>query len=471
MLYFKKTIALWTAFAIIAGWFHPVPARALTTKEEQELAVEFLKEVRRQFVVIDDPVIENYINHVGQKIVSNIPPQPFTYHFYMVREDSYNAFAGPAGNIFIHSGLFEDLDNEDELAGLLAHEIAHVSCRHISDIIEKAKVTNIATLAGVVAGILMGVGGAAAVGGAVTFGSMAAGQTAVLAYTREHEMQADQIGRTYLAKSGYDLSALLTVLKKIRAVEWADSKEIPTYLKTHPATEDRIIYLDTLLEDKPKPVLKPSYEFLRAKYRVTALYGNKENALKEFQNMLEQNPGDVMAQYGYGLTLERSGAPKTAIPYLKAALAAHPDDHYLVNDLGRVYFLSGDYDDAVKTLADSTSLKDGGPDGYLYLGQSQMELGKSQDAADTFNKLLTDYPDNTDALFFLGKALGQTGRLSQAHYSLGLYYLEKKDPKTAMFHLQKALELETDETQKNKIKTILDNIGKRRDWEPEPARK
>jgi beta-barrel assembly-enhancing protease len=463
MRLFNKTIALWMSCFLVLTWVCPRQTHALTIKEEEDLSIEFMKAVRQIYVIINDPLIENYINQVGQKIVSNFPSQPFTFHFYVVRQDSYNAFAGPAGNVFVHSGLFEVLDNEGELAGLLAHEIAHVYCRHIADIIAKSQKTSIATLAGVAAGILMGLGGAPTVGSAMTIGSMAAGQTAVLAYTRENEIQADQVGRAYLQKSGYDLSSLRSVLKKIRAVEWYDSKEIPTYLKTHPATEDRIIYLDALLENQETPVIQPSYDFIRAKYRLTAFYGNRENALQKFQAMIDQDPTNMLAQYAYGLAQERSGNPKAAIPYLKKVYEANPGDPYMTNDLGRVYFLSGDYEGAVKMLDNPDSLKSGGSDGYLYLGQSQMELGKNKEAADTFTKLLTYYPDNREVHYFLGKTLGAIGKISQAHYHLGLYYLEKDDIRNALFHLTRALDLETDEAQKARIKNVLEDIKKRKD--------
>jgi predicted Zn-dependent protease len=463
MRLFNQIIAFSLICILLSSWICPRPCHALTIREEEDLSIEFMKAVRQIYVIVEDPLLQNYINQVGQKIVSNFPSQPFGYHFYIVRQDSYNAFAGPAGNVFIHSGLFEVLDDEGELAGLLAHEIAHVYCRHISDIIAKSQKTSMATLAGVAAGILMGLGGASAVGSAVTIGSMAAGQTAVLAYTRENEVQADQVGRAYLQKSGYDLASLRAVLKKIRAVEWYDSKQIPTYLKTHPATEDRIIYLDTLLENQEKPLPQPSYDFMRAKYRLIAFYGNREVAVQKFQGLIDQDPQNIMAQYAYGLVQERSGNSKAAIPYLKISYEANPNDPYLINDLGRVYFLSGDYESAIKMLKNPESLKSGGSDGYLYLGQSQMELGRNQEAADTFTKLLTYYPENREVHYFLGKTLGAIGQLGQAHYHLGLYYMDRNDPKTALFHLKKAQELETGDKQKEKIKDALEELKKIKD--------
>jgi predicted Zn-dependent protease len=184
---------------------------------------------------------------VGQRILAVVPPQPFEYQFHVLREDVYNAFATPAGHIFFNSGLFAALDSEEELAGIIGHEIAHVVCRHISDRIESSKKIGMATLAGMVAGVLLGAGGAAAAASAVTVGSVAAGQTAALAYSRDNEMQADQLGLGYLTQAGYSGEGLLTSLKKIRSKQWYGSEQIPTYMTTHPASEARMSYIDNWL--------------------------------------------------------------------------------------------------------------------------------------------------------------------------------------------------------------------------------
>ncbi|MGB9499653.1 MAG: M48 family metalloprotease [Dissulfuribacterales bacterium] len=452
----KKTIAVGISIIfIICSLIPPKTAQALTIKQENELADEFLRAVFAQYEIIKDPVIDNYINEVGQKIVSKMPPQPFSYKFYAVHQDAYNAFAGPAGNIFVFSGLFEALESEDELAALLSHEIAHVACRHISEMITKNKKTSMATLAGVVAGILIGLGGTSAIGSALTIGSMAAGQSVALAYSRENEMQADQIGQTYLQAAGYDLNGLLSVLKKIRAVGWFDTGEIPTYLKTHPATEERIIYLDNLLENEHPLPQKQNYEFQRAHTRLIALYGYNDTAMQRFAAVIKKNPENSMANYGYGLLLERNGNPKAAIDYLKTALQHHPQDDTLKVDLGRVFFLAGEYSNSINTLK---PISDGGPERYIYLGQSQVEVGKYEEASETFNQLLTAYPDNTDALLFLGKTDGKLGKLASAHFNLGKYYAKKNDSKTATFHFKKALDYEKDPDQIKKIHERLKDL-------------
>ena len=198
----KQCILLCTVLIIACGIISPKGASGITIQQEEELANEFIKLILSHYEIITDPLITNYINEVGQKIVSTLPPQPFFYHFYVIKEDTYNAFATPAGHIFIYSGLLEAMDSEEELASILAHEISHVKSVVIFlKKIERAEKVNYATLAGVVAGVLLGTAGASAAANAVTIGSMAAGQSYALAYGREDERQADQIGLNVSEKS------------------------------------------------------------------------------------------------------------------------------------------------------------------------------------------------------------------------------------------------------------------------------
>ncbi|MGA6927415.1 MAG: M48 family metalloprotease, partial [Desulfosarcina sp.] len=170
MLIKKKITSIFTVTAFfLAGLVVNVPdGLSLTIQEERELAEEFMAVVRTQFPLIEDTIIVNYVNQLGQRILAAVPPQPFDYQFHVLREDVYNAFATPAGHIFINSGLFAALESEEELAGIIGHEIAHVTCRHISDRIESSKKIGMATLAGMVAGVLLGAGGAGAAASALT---------------------------------------------------------------------------------------------------------------------------------------------------------------------------------------------------------------------------------------------------------------------------------------------------------------
>ncbi|MFO7839084.1 MAG: M48 family metalloprotease [Desulfosalsimonadaceae bacterium] len=449
-----------TALAMACFYFFcasAVPAAsALTIQEEKDLGKEFLQSVRQRYKIIEDPAVADYINKIGRRVVAELPPQPFEYHFYVIEQDTYNAFAGPAAHIFVYSGLFEALSNEGELAALLSHEIAHVSCRHISKMIEASRKTNIATLAGLIAGMLIGLGGASSVGSAVTMGSMAAGQSATLAYTRENEMQADQFGRRYLQQAGYNLHSMLSLLKTIRSREWYSTKEIPTYLRTHPATKDRLTYLSTELSDQPAPPLKTSRAFERARIRLKALSGDTEQALKHFRTKIRRQPENAMAHYGYALALERSGAPRDAEEHMQIARAAYPEDPYMTEDLGRIYFFTGDFKKALEMLSEATEKPENGPEGWYYLGRTQLALKKPASARKTFSRLVEMYPDYLPGLYFLGKSYAEQEDPGNAHYHLGLYHLGRQDPEIAAYHLEKALKHLTDKEKAEKARQLLE---------------
>jgi len=444
-----------------------VPGRAfsITVKEEEELSREFMKYVLEHVELIEDPLIVNYVNNVGKRIISAIPPQPFTYHFYIIKDNVYNAFASPAGHIFINSGLFEAMDNEEELAGILGHEIAHVACRHISQKIERSKKIGLATLAGIAAGIFLGTGGAATAASAVTVGSMAAGQSIALAYSREDEMQADQLGLEYLTKAKYSSLGLLSALKKIRSRQWFSSDQVPTYLTTHPAIENRIAYISSRLgnntEPKSQASSKACYDFEIAHTRLVAMYGDESIALRKFETYIEKDPESHLAHYGYALILARTGNRKEALAHLKTALEKSAFDPNVLKDLGRIYFLDGQYPEALNSLKGAASIAPDDPENLFFIGRTQIELGKLKEATSTFEKLIAKNPDYTMALYFLGNVYGKLGKLEDAHYFLGIYYKDKQNYKNAMFHLNRALKTITDPDKRSKIEGLLKEIGKK----------
>lgn len=443
-------------------------AWAISIKEEKKLAGEFMKYIGRKYELINDPSIVGYVQGVGKKILAVMPPQPFEYHFHVIKEDVYNAFAIPAGHIFINSGLLAAMDNENELAGILGHEIAHVVNRHISKRIERSKKIDLATMAGMVAGIFLGAAtGDPAAMQTLTIGSAAAGQTASLAYSRDDEAQADQLGLEYIQKAGYDPQGLLTVLKKIRGKQWFGSKQIPTYMMTHPALEDRLVWVDAWsnLEKsdrlpQKKPAAKPlSAQFRKISIRLKALHGDPEAALHEFQTALKKNPEDSDMHYGYGLVLARVGKKTEAVRHIKRAQAKNALDPYILTDLGRIYFMDGRYREALNTLEGALSITADNPEGLFYLGRSQMELDQMGAAAETFNTLINKYKDYEQAYYALGETYGHLDNMPNAHYFLGIFYYKKGEYRTARFHLVRARRMLQDPAKLETIEQTLEAIG------------
>ncbi len=455
-----KLFALCILLVFLTSILTPFQVQAITIIEEEEMGQEFMKVVSKQLEFINDPVIVGYINKIGNKLLSFFPPQPFTYKFYVIKEDVYNAFAGPGGHIFINSGLFKDMESEEELAGILSHEISHVGCRHISGKIARSSKIGMMTLAGMIAGVVLGAGGAGTAASAVTIGSMAAGQSISLAYSRDDEMQADQIGLMYLSKAGYSGKGLLTILNKIRNKQWFGPDLVPSYLMTHPAVEDRIVYIDVWIETNPAAILlkdkhSNAFDFERAQTRLFISYGEEGVVLKKFRTEFEKNPSDPLTNYRYGMILARTGNRKDAITHIKTALGKKAFDPYILKDLGIIYFNDGRYEEALSALNGVTSISENDFESLYYIGRSKMALGQYKEAVKNFDQLIEKDDYDNEILYFLGEAYDKQGDAGQAHYYLGVYYKKKNDVKNALFHLKKAFEYLKDDTSQEKKKAEL----------------
>jgi beta-barrel assembly-enhancing protease len=456
MRYARRILEILILILFFSGIMSQGLTSAITVKEEEDLSKEFLKVVMKQLKLVNDPIIVDYVSKVGEKILNVVPKQPFTYHFYVVDEDVYNAFAGPAGHVFINRGLLEVMESEEELAGILGHEISHVSCRHISQRIDRSKKIGMASLAGIAASILLG-GGSEAI-----LGTFAAGQAISLAYSRENEMQADQVGLKYLENAGYTGEGLLKVLNKIRSKQWFTSEQIPTYLTTHPAVEERLAYIGISLKQENKGRKKSRLgkytEFEVVRSRLVALYGEEDGALEKFKKIVRDNPLDPKANYAYSLALVRTGDRKSAIKYMKKASENDDFAIYTRNDLGKIYFLDGQYEEAVIALKNTGSNIPYDVLGHFYLGRANTETGRYKEAVSILQDLLLKKPDYLQAMYYIGEAYWKQGLLGDAHFNLGKYYKEKKDIRTAVSHLKRALKNTTDPKKKQKIENMLKNM-------------
>lgn len=431
-------------------------AWGITSQEEEELGQEFMEDVRQYYKLVDDPYICNYINEIGQKLLKQFPPQYFKFHFYVVQQDAYNAFAGPAGHIFVNSGLISAMDSEAELAGILGHEISHVACRHISDTIERSGKIQLGTLAGVMAGILLGATGSGTASEAMIVGSMAAGQSVYLNYSREDEKQADEMGVKALMGAGYPVQGLVTMLKKIKERDWYGD-DIPSYLGTHPGTDERIVYLSRFLdftEEKALEAAKGS-EFNVAHARVLAFYDDTAKASAWFESLAKKDPESYIPDFGFGMLALRENRLTEAKTYFKKAIDKRALDPLILADLGQVYFMGGEYEAARRLLEPAVRMDTKNYDGRYFLGRTLLALKYYAGAQTVFERLYTDAPDYSKALYYLGEANNSQGRAAEANYYLGLYNLQINDTQNAAFNLKRAREETEDEELRAKIDNAL----------------
>jgi predicted Zn-dependent protease len=278
-------------------------------------------------------------------------------------------------------------------------------------------------------------------------------------------MQADQLGLEYLRKAGYTGRGLLTSLRKIRSKQWFGSDQVPTYLMTHPASEDRMAYIDSWLAQHEstgdQPIESENRRFDRVRTRMIALYTDKQTALAYFRDRTNQRPQDTLIRYGYALALDRHDRRQAAAEQLHKALEHNALDAHLLQELGRIYFLDGKYEQARATLESALPLTRHNAEGRFYLGRTLLELGALAEAATAFETVLRQQSDYTDAYYFLGETRGKQGRMSDAHYRLGQFYYRTQDIKNAAFHLRRALKESPDPQRREAIEELLDKVTKR----------
>jgi predicted Zn-dependent protease len=234
---------------------------------EKEIALgkQLAQQVERTSKVISDPVIAEYVNRIGQNLVRNSDAKvPFTIK--VLEDPQVNAFALPGGFFFVNSGLILKADTEAELAGVMAHEIAHVAARHGTRQATKAEIAQMATIP------LIFVGGAAAYGIYQASGLLI--PVTFLKFSRNIEAEADYLGLQYMYKTGYDPNAFIDFFEKIETLEKRKPGTVSKLFATHPPTEDRISKsqkeIADILKAKPEFVVTTS-EFNDVKARLAML--------------------------------------------------------------------------------------------------------------------------------------------------------------------------------------------------------
>lgn len=436
-------------------------AASLSPKEEIELGDQFLSRIKSQYEFADYPYIVRYINELGTHIGRHIKVPYFPVNVYVVKEHIVNAFAAPAGHIFIFSDLILMLENVDELACILAHELGHVSARHLAARIERSKRIGMATMAGVLAGIL--VGGKTA--GPLVTGSIAAGTQAELGYSREDERQADKIGFELAGISCFDPKGMVSVLKKIQREHFYGGESIPSYLKTHPGAPERMANIDAMLESYTKkpdsdPVKKLRSQFPLFKTMVLALCEDREHALIEFKKRLRDAPESGLVHYGLGLVLERSGKLDEAVSHYDTALKAKDNCIPVMFSMAQAYQTIGQYGKSLTILEKALHLAPKDKEILYLYALSLQNLERHSEAAELYERL-TFLPPVKDRVYYnLGLVYGRQGSLALAHYNLGIYFARLGKVNQSLFHFRKAEELATDKPAlKEKIRDALEQLS------------
>ncbi len=412
-------------------------AGGLSLEKERQLGEQFLLEIQQEVPLIQDPFLTSYINNLGQKLAAQMGPQPFHYKFFIVDDPSMNAFAVPGGYVFIHTGMIRMAEREGELAAVMAHEISHVYWRHMSKMMEKARIATIGSLIGALASVLIG----GALAQPLMIGSMAAGESAMLKYSRDFEAQADSSGFKWLVKAGYNPRDMVTIFSKMNKQRWLEGGKAPIYLSTHPDVDNRIVELSHQLvihqQELPPERSNPDFQYFTIK--LASLSGNPNQFLRRMTQDGLREPNNPAYQYGRALALARSEQHAEALAAFQQALRLAPDNHLIKRDLGIFYFDHNQYPDALRTLTELSQSYPQDDVVLYYLGRIYQETKKRDQALPLFEKVHKLNPAFSEVYYNLGTLYGEKGQMGLAHYYLGFHSLKVRALPTAMFHFKKAL--------------------------------
>jgi predicted Zn-dependent protease len=430
----------------------PQGARAMPVAEEREIGAEIALEARRKLPLINDYEATSYVRKIGAAIVKTLGTQPFDYEFFLVRDDTLNAFAVPGGKVFIHAGLVSRASNVDEIAGVMAHEVAHAHAHHSVRQQQKGQMANYATLLGVLLSAINPVVGQAA---------MSAGMSQQLKYQRDFEREADFLGIDYSREAGYESGAMLGMLRKIHAQQQLNPTVVPPYFQSHPLTGERLSYLESSLgknewEVKVKPATR---DLLRVQAIVRAYSQTRKQAVPDYERALaEATPTERPAALEMiGVLMAHGDDYALAIEYLEQAEKAGRN---VDRELGRSYLRKGRLADARPRLLRTVAAAPGDWNALADLGDLHYQAGDFDASVVMYRKAVAAYPWLPEVERALSRALNKAGKTGEAFYWYGRASEFEGQPYQAVGYYQKAIEtLPANDPLKTDVEQRLARLG------------
>ncbi|HIP39110.1 MAG TPA: tetratricopeptide repeat protein [Desulfocapsa sulfexigens] len=466
----KSICRIFISFLVISLLQATVITRsmAFTVGEEREVGEQLLYQIRLAFPLLDDPDISQYINDLGNNVIEVAGIQYFDYRFNIVESSQFNAFAAPSGLVFFFTGLIEQMNNEDELVSVLAHEIGHVAARHIAEGMETGSKVTIATTLLAVAGLALGAG---AISQALFAGSLAAGQAANLHFSRQHEEEADLIAYGWMKKMKRHPKGQESMLRTMRRISrYTMGHNVPQYLLTHPHPEYRLDYVQSLIafEGDQLADYKPTdnFAFLRFKYRILSLVKDGKNLRNLLQNHLNDScrseSDKIMLHYGMSQLDRMENNYEASKKHLQKVISYYPDQSILLVDLGMIEMAAGNNDYALSLITDAYNRNRNDMWATFQLARIWLQLGNINKAERYLKEVQSNMPDYSKVYFEIGKLKAAKGEKGNSLYYLGKYNLYEGRLKIARDNLRIALKdpaIDKDlKADIKKIKELMDKL-------------
>ncbi|MEE4375917.1 MAG: M48 family metalloprotease [Candidatus Competibacteraceae bacterium] len=398
----------------------------LSSQDERRLGLSVVRRLRDRGLLLEDVQLNEYLNSLGQRIAAhaNYDGTPFT--FFWINDSAINAFATPGGFIGVNAGLFLATRNEDELAGVVAHEIAHVAQRHIARAFAATQRLALPVAAAMIASAILAASTDSDVGRAALAGTAAASTQRQINFTRANEQEADRVGTQLLARAGFDPNGVAGFFGRLQQLSGSSANQVPEYLLTHPFPSSRAA--DT--QDRQAPIRsrsspRDSKAYYLAKTRLNVLTNTQTSELvRRFETVL--NNGDYKREaaerYGYALALKRAGRYSEAQREINRLRKSDPNNLAFRIEEAELALAQGDRAQAWRLFEDTRALY---PDDFtvaMHYGRALATQGDPHQAQQILEPHLRRQGNNASLHALYAQAAQRTGDTATTHATLAEYH-------------------------------------------------
>jgi len=406
----------------------------MSPAEQKRLGEEFYRMARLQMKLVQDPVLNDYIKTLGGRLVQAAGIDPASFTFFLIEDNSINAFAVPGGVIGVHTGLLLTAQNEAEVASVLGHEIVHVTQQHIPRMYSQMQKDRLVNLATLLAGLLAG-GQATEAAIAVTAASSAQNQ---LSYTRAFEREADRLGIGILANAGYDTNAMPDFFGRMQQATRLYESTAPEFLRTHPITTDRIAEAKARAAELRPETQQDDDLFWHVRARLRTSGMPARDAVTYFSDKLPDAQGESRqaARYGLALALLANEQFDRAASEIEALRSADPG--YTLYAL-----LQADLEikrgNPAEGLALYRSIYQDHGESYAvshYYAEALLRNGQAAEARQVLRRATRRFPAESSFYKMLAQAEDAYGDPVESHRAMAEYHYLYGDLKAAVQQLQ-----------------------------------
>ena len=437
---------------------------AVSLEDEYQAGLGWFRQMRQTGVVMEDPEVSAYIQEIGHSLSSRAEEGQHQFYYFVVRDPVINAFAMPGGFIAINSGLILATRNENQLAGVMAHETAHVTQRHlVRGLIDQSHAGLVATaamLAAILLGATAGRGSPDAMEGAIMATQGAAIQHQIN-YTRANEFEADRIGIGTMATAGYDPLGMASFFQELeRNSPSPDRVKAVEFLIDHPLSAERVAEARNRAEQIGRVRHEDSLGYKLVRERLRSLVGDPRMVHEYYANLVKNGAGLTMEErYGKDIADIGMRNPAAAIPDLQNLVHEYPKVTQFYGALGQAYMLNGQLKESQQVLDKALGLFPRNVPVTIRLSETLMHSGDNKRAQLLLDDLFNFVEPSPDQTKLIAKAASAAGDLADSYYYMSFYWVMSGDLKMSATQLQLALALPgLDPIQRARFSARLDEI-------------